>query len=711
MPAANQPALFIERRGANLMIRLRGSRDTQEYTMFSAIPSLPGNTVVLISIDALTRGDISQAVNQAAHQALAALPGPPPPGHRLWLALSGLGQPDTRVRSWPQQLAEELGVEVLAPQGPLSLVPGGLLFVGGVAGSNSWRSFRRGDTSRPWGARYPQPDWEAQLPPGPVTSAHKLTVEPIPAGLLVRTEGAPPTPPADRAYAVAVHPGRPRLVLGRPGEPARTPAQIAALISIFPPTLSATLELVPHTPEVAAAAWFTELARCLGREVRAASGLPLYGHDGRVHVIAHDIDGGQLFRHPAASLRYTPNGTVRVLECRPPPAGWISTNSTVHRLPGAVGLAPHDPVAEVVPAGFALVPAAVAGSPHSAAARPAESHRLTITIGLPGAPLPDWAPGTLRRLVAGINPDARAHLRILVLAEPTDAQKKSLMDPTYALEFASARQEDVPRAPRPVPVSIPSATHPIPPARHRSTGIEQIEFQRLAGELFTSALTVVDAALTASAHLRVTIGSKADLVAVHLYLRSGEFGALAVNSVLRAGARGPIAPAYLACLTSGLRRLPAHRGVVFRHIRVPVLGGVGERYSEGDVISEPGFLSATAAEDLAVPTGSVDLLIWSRSGRRTEELGAGGLPQEIVFAARTRLKVLAVVRDGGPPAVLLRELHPDETPASWSSDSTDIAVLSKLLRALRRRQAASLRVLEDRDQIGRLAPPLGPATT
>jgi hypothetical protein len=52
--------MFIERCGANLMIRLRGDCETREYSMFSAIPSLPGNTVVVTSIGALTSQDLSQ---------------------------------------------------------------------------------------------------------------------------------------------------------------------------------------------------------------------------------------------------------------------------------------------------------------------------------------------------------------------------------------------------------------------------------------------------------------------------------------------------------------------------------------------------------------------------------------------------------------------------------------------------------------------------
>jgi hypothetical protein len=260
----------------------------------------------------------------------------------------------------------------------------------------------------------------------------------------------------------------------------------------------------------------------------------------------------------------------------------------------------------------------------------------------------------------------------------------------------------------------------VPSASHRSTNVEQAEFQRSTGALFTRGLDELNAASADFRQLRGSAGAKADLVAVHLYLHEGEMGAVALNATLRAHPRASMSPAslppaYLACLTSGLRRLPAHRGLVFRQACLPGSGRIGESYAEGDIVTEAGFLSATAADDLALPGGSVDFLIWSRSGRRTEDLRTGGLPQEIVFPARTRLKVLAVLEPVGigaaTPAVLMRELHPDETPTSRAFDTSDVAVLSKLRRAIQRRlkkrQANGIRILEDPDQISRLATPLG----
>src|SRR5207247_5294347 len=65
-----------------------------------------------------------------------------------------------------QVLADELGVEVLAPDGQLLIVPGGTLFVvGGRDRDNrgSWWRFRPGREPERDTRRYPAPHWENQL--------------------------------------------------------------------------------------------------------------------------------------------------------------------------------------------------------------------------------------------------------------------------------------------------------------------------------------------------------------------------------------------------------------------------------------------------------------------------------------------------------------------------------------------------------------------
>ncbi|MFD8500365.1 hypothetical protein [Amycolatopsis sp. NPDC059657] len=661
-------ALFIEPCGANSIIRVPGDRDAREHALFTAVPSVPGEAVVTATVGALMNRDLPQVVAQAAKRDLSV--------KRVWLALSGLGRPIKTGSPFPQRIAESLGIEVLAPDGALSLAPGGLLFVdGGV-----WRCFRPSDTSRPWGTRFPQPEWEALLPQEPVTVAG-LTVEPIPAGLLVRPEGASATSPVDPAYAVAVDPARPRLVLGRPGEAGYSPAQAAALLT----RLRTPFELVPHTPRVATTDWLAELAARLGQEVRAATGMPLYALDGSVQFVAHNIEGGHLLRHASTIRVHQPDGRIRVRAYTAPPAGWVVAKDRVFRLPRAAELTPGDPVVEVVPAGLAIIPSAIATGRHAASLLAAEPHRFIVTVGLPGAGLPGWTPEILSSLLAGLPPDALARLRILVLARVTEADREMLADAAgshaRALEFSQVPTGS--QAGTAAPVAVEPVT--MPHARHRSTKIEQTEFQRLAS-------FEPDPAVPAA--------ERADLAAVRCYLGGGPLGAVAINAKLAAGT--PVPTAYLACLNSGLRRLPVHRGVVYRPIRLS--GKENLAFGEGEVLTEPGFLTTSATTGIAVPGSDVDLLIWSRNGRRTDDLGVAGLPEEIVFSARTRFKVLALDFES-PPAVLLRELHPDEIPYSRVLDTTDVAVLSKLRRALDRRRASARVAVTDEDQQARLAEP------
>lgn len=658
--------LFIEPCGANSIIRVPGDRDTQEHALFSAVPSVPGEAVVTATVGALMNRELPQVVADAAKRDRSV--------RRVWLALSGLGRPIKTGSPFPQRLAESLGVEVLAPDGALSLAPGGLLFVGGGV----WRCFRPSDTSRPWGTRFPQPAWEALLPQEPITVSG-LTVEPIPAGLLVRPEGASQASPVDPAFAVAVDPSRPRLVLGRPGEPGYSPAQAASLLT----QLRTPVELVPHTPRVATTDWLAEVAGRLGHEVRAATGMPLYALDGSVQFIAHNIQGGHLLRHASTVRIHQPDGRIQVLACAPPPAGWVVAKDRVFRLPRVAELTLGDPVVEVIPAGLAVIPSAVATGKHPPSQLAPEPHRFIVTVGLPGAGLPGWTPEILSSLLAGLPRDALARLRILVLARVTEADQEMLAEAAgdYArtLEFSQAPP------PRVVAPPVPAEPAPMPPARHRSTTVEQTEFQRLAS-------FEPDPAVPAA--------ERADLAAVRCYLGGGPLGAVAINAKLAAGT--PVPTAYLACLNSGLRRLPVHRGVVYRPIRLS--GKENLAFGEGEVLTEPGFLTTSATTGIAVPGSDVDLLIWSRSGRRTEELGVAGLPEEIVFGARTRFKVLALDFES-PPAVLLRELHPDETPFSRALDTTDVVVLSKLRRALDQRRASTRVAVTDEDQQARLAEP------
>jgi hypothetical protein len=176
-----------------------------------------------------------------------------------------------------------------------------------------------------------------------------------------------------------------------------------------------------------------------------------------------------------------------------------------------------------------------------------------------------------------------------------------------------------------------------------------------------------------------------DLVAVRLYLTSAadeEFG----PETVRAG--GEAARPYLACLASGLARLPTYRGAV--------LHGADDRVRTdlvGTVLTEPGAIGGVplSPEDRAGwPPVATVYVIWSHTARRVGALyGAGETRRkDVVFGPGTRFAVLDVRRGDAdiPDLVLLRELpaRPDgaDTAAEEIQPSGRLA-LARLDEALK----------------------------
>lgn len=254
-----------------------------------------------------------------------------------------------------------------------------------------------------------------------------------------------------------------------------------------------------------------------------------------------------------------------------------------------------------------------------------------------------------------------------------------------------------------------------------STGKERERFVAAAGDQYTEALATVNAALASWPSLRTgdASGVKTDLAAVCLHLGNGDRGGGAVNEGVRAGRRD-LPEGQLACLVSGLRRLPTHRRPVLRQGQTPQ--PPSDHTVVGGTLAEPGFLSATGELDVTVPDAGYDVLIWPTTARRTSELVAGRPVAEVVFPAGTRFRTIGVRDapapqdvDGGPVAprlaLLVRELGADEGEGSGGTEETrigerDQAALTRLERALERRRRMVLRTVEDPDLVRRLTVPL-----
>jgi hypothetical protein len=159
-----------------------------------------------------------------------------------------------------------------------------------------------------------------------------------------------------------------------------------------------------------------------------------------------------------------------------------------------------------------------------------------------------------------------------------------------------------------------------------------------------------------------------------------------VVETLRMGRLGRLRP-YVACIVSGLNRLPVHNGVAM------VWGQSGptgpRRYRTGDVLVEHGLLDAIANPTQRVE-GTTEYLLWSVTGRRVEvaDRVAVATEERVLFPPGTAFRVLAVAEAEGdhPQQVLLQEM------AGPAADQ-EIAGLRPSVLSQLERAAANLRVL------------------
>ncbi|WP_190816813.1 hypothetical protein [Saccharopolyspora pogona] len=231
--------------------------------------------------------------------------------------------PGLTTTGWGQALAAEFGVEVLAPEGTLTIVPERSSFAG------CWQLFRPGGAAV-W-SRYPMPPWEASLARFPDAVS-------VPAGLLV---GASDTDHA-APQAVPVAQQHHRILLGADADP----AQVAALLGSFPPSC----ELVPIAPATRTAESLRKVAVTAGEDVLATAAPLLHRPGTGTSVVVTDEQGHPAWPAFAAVLRHAPTGQIHVVRAGPPPEGWTHCGPLQYRGRD------DNVVAQVVPAGGATPP-------------------------------------------------------------------------------------------------------------------------------------------------------------------------------------------------------------------------------------------------------------------------------------------------------------------------------------------------------------------
>ncbi|WP_145881792.1 hypothetical protein [Streptomyces sp. BK340] len=275
------------------------------------------------------------------------------------------------------------------------------------------------------------------------------------------------------------------------------------------------------------------------------------------------------------------------------------------------------------------------------------------------------------------------------LAEPTHKTLDSAGEPSEAAGTA--------RAPEPAPPSPPTATHRLhvfaPETFARlagmSTDAERAAFRSLLGSHYVRYASRADQLATRLPGLRSSRDKDItpDLVAALLYSTDAGIPVSCdeVVSLARNGNAGELA-AYLACLGSGLLRLPVHHGGV-------LLGAEADaqelaHYQVGTVLVEPAPMVGLPRADAALDA-PVEFVVWSTTGRRTSLLGGPW----VVFGPGTRFSVVGVEpgsKASRPTRVLLRDIG-----ASLPSPAQDRRVTDRDRSAQERLR----RWLEQRDSV------------
>ncbi|MFD9888093.1 hypothetical protein ACFWY9_02035 [Amycolatopsis sp. NPDC059027] len=410
---AHQRHVLVRRRDEAGLDRLR----------IGAAPLSEGELLVLATPGALQVPSLASALPELLREHLAGI-------ELLWLGVGGLAA-DTEAA---QRLAEDLGVEIAAPDGGLVAMPGAALYAGHGAGGTGWHRFSPDQLVRFHGARFPLPEWESWLPAGPVPLG-AVVAAPVPCGLLVRSVSDASTA-VDTAFDVAVNQRFPKIVVMTPSA-----AEVAELLGGFPPQ---PVMVVPATPEAAAHTWQIELALRLSRDVVFSAGPQLDG--------TTVVPGGAFRPFPIVLRQAADGGDQEVLAVAPPPPGWEREGQRSYRLAGSDG----DPVlADVVPSGLVLRAADGDADPDAAAA-PFDPARWTLTVGAAGQPVGLPVLAAAERLLEALPDGERAAVRVRIAGAPD-------REAAHALDHRAANRKPTP-PPAPSRPGPPSS-RPLVPSR------------------------------------------------------------------------------------------------------------------------------------------------------------------------------------------------------------------------------------------------------
>jgi hypothetical protein len=425
--------------GSALVVCSPNGASKAARVLANALPGDPDRTVVVADFPPDSGPEVWTALVAALRKR-----GP------IRLAVSRAGSGD--LGSPAQWLADQLKVEVVAPDGVLLPVPGGSAFVIDSHGAGCWYRFRPGHPPDPMGSRFPAPEWEPMTPGKPWASGRVGVAEPIPAGLWMHampsvTEG----PSREHARPVFALPCRPEvltIVLGGPDERPVPPEEIRALLTALPMPARTKVRIAPYGVAPLGTAYASEpigqiIADLVGERIAVYSGLPVLGADG-VDVVAYDAQGQPSWRPFTTELGYWPRTTPNamppsVIEHRPPVGGLVALRPGVYEL--AEGA-----VVELVDSGLWIRDPAEPPSNSPVRTLPMDPLWARITVGVPGMPTSPELFAAATDLYSRLDPDTQRAVRFV------------FSDASQLVEDKSAEP-----APAPRPLAVVASAKTVPP--------------------------------------------------------------------------------------------------------------------------------------------------------------------------------------------------------------------------------------------------------
>ncbi|MET8066134.1 hypothetical protein ACFYON_08185 [Micromonospora sp. NPDC005686] len=307
------------------------------------------------------------------------------------------------------------------------------------------------------------------------------------------------------------------------------------------------------------------------------------------------------------------------------------------------------------------VSVAVAGPP-----APSTGGVAADGVAVPAA-LPDGAgpPGPAPEVAGlqGAGPDTAGLGRVALDAAGPDVAAPDVAGPVLGggAAWATGPTMTLP-VHRPAPAPVRFQRTPGDDARGVRPGPdldEERAWFRRAFRREIAALTA-DVADVLAAHPALAGGADAVeyATAVRLYLSAAGDG---LDEALRSAAPGGHVP-FARCVSAGVRRLPVHRGVAYAGAELTTADL--RRIAQRRVLTDWGFTNALAEPPADLP-GTVEVLIWSATARRTAAFETGdGVPARVLFLPGTAFTVLEVQEPeaGAPARLLVRELAVEEPP-------------------------------------------------